>query len=226
MRGCIVSSTADNRVRYFQQPGRKMTRRYHCHPHISISARGPVVRNKPLHLHQSDLDAACGPHCVLMSLMILGLTKYKKSHDLFETTDKKLSKVWAKALEYYFSGCGPKELLGMYEPYKERLTCRFARKDNLHKAAECLSNGGICILGISNKHMDHWVLAVGLSYRTDGKVDGLLLLDPSEVALPFTAWSAMLSISGGNQERYRYDVAMGHTWVAIDTVLVIRLREA
>lgn len=141
-----------------------MIRRYHCHPQISISARGPVVRNKPLHLRQSDLDGACGPHYVLMSLVILGLTKYRQVQKFSDTTDKKLSKVWEKALEYYFSGCGPKELLGLYAPYKERLTWRFAKKDYLHKAVECLSQGGICILGLSNKDMDHWVLAVGLSY--------------------------------------------------------------
>lgn len=203
-----------------------MIRRYHCHPQISISARGPVVRNKPLHLRQSDLDGACGPHCVLMSLVILGLTKYRQVREFSDTTDKKLSKVWEKALEYYFSGCGPKELLALYAPYKERLTWRFAKKDYLHKAVECLSQGGICILGLSNKDMDHWVLAVGLSYRTDGQVDGFLLLDPSEVALPFAAWNATLSFARGTQERYRYDVAMGHTWVAIDTVLTIKLREA
>jgi len=149
-----------------------MIRRYHCHPQISISARGPVVRNKPLHLRQSDLDGACGPHCVLMSLVILGLTKHRQVQEFSDTTDKKLSKVWEKALEYYFFGLRPQRTAWPVCALQGKTHLALAKRDYLHKAVECLSQGGICILGLSNKNMDHWVLAVGLSYRTDGQADG------------------------------------------------------
>lgn len=203
-----------------------MNRAYHCHPQISFSHKGPVVNSKPLHLRQSDLDGACGPHCVLMSLIIFGFAKHRQTQQIADTTDKKLSHVWSKASEYYFRGCSPKELLTLYEPYRDKLASRFVKKDYLNKAAACLSLGGICVIGISNKDMDHWVLAIGISYRLDGQADSFLILDPDEVTIPLAAWNAALSFPRGTQARYRYDVATRHTWVAVNTVLTVTLRDA
>lgn len=199
-------------------------KRFQCHPKINISAKGPVVDNKPLHLRQSDLDSACGVHCVLMSLLLLGLAKHKHTDDLPESTDKRLATVWLRAVEYHFSGTHPKELRQLYEPYKQTLLLRFAKKAFLQKAVDCLHRGGVCIVGISNDDLAHWVLIVGVSYNHEGKADGFLILDPSEAAIPLTAWNARLSFPKGEQESYLYEVALGRAKVAIDTMLTITLR--
>ena len=40
---------------------------------IKASKRGSVVGSMPVHLQQSDLDGACGPHCALTALMVFGI---------------------------------------------------------------------------------------------------------------------------------------------------------
>ena len=45
-----------------------MSRIYRCHSRLSADLQGPVVNQQPLHLRQSSIDGACGPHCALMAL--------------------------------------------------------------------------------------------------------------------------------------------------------------
>ncbi len=50
-----------------------MSHLFRWHSKLSANMTGPLVGKDPLHLQQSDLDGACGHHCALMALMLLGL---------------------------------------------------------------------------------------------------------------------------------------------------------
>ena len=46
---------------------------FRVHPALAVCRQGPCGQRQLVHLRQSDLDGACGPHCLLMALQILGL---------------------------------------------------------------------------------------------------------------------------------------------------------
>ncbi|MCX7178622.1 MAG: PriCT-2 domain-containing protein [Proteobacteria bacterium] len=63
-----------------------------------------MVRNVPLHLHQSDLDGACGPHCALMALMLFGILDRVDLDGLPKARKRRLSSLWKQTETRYFVG--------------------------------------------------------------------------------------------------------------------------
>lgn len=125
-----------------------MSRIYRCHSRLSADLEGPVVNRQPLHLRQSTIDGACGPHCALMALQLLGAVERDELNDISRAASKRLTRLWKRATDVYFAGAAPKQLQALLEPFADTVRSRFVRKLPLEYTAECLDNDGVCIVGI------------------------------------------------------------------------------
>ena len=199
-----------------------MSRIYRCHSRLSADLQGPVVNQQPLHLRQSSIDGACGPHCALMALQLLGAVERDELDDIPKAASKPLTKLWKRAADVYFAGSRPKQLQALLEPFADTVRSRFIRKLPLEHAVECLDNNGVCIVGISNNDYSHWVVAVGVSAPGEYQdPDALLILDPDAPPVPMAPWNAVLHVSLNRNKRHRYLSVEGTCKVVIDSVLAL-----
>jgi len=199
-----------------------MSRIYRCHSRLSANLEGPVVNRQPLHLRQSSIDGACGPHCALMALQLLGAVEREELDDIPKAASKPLTKLWKRAADVYFAGSRPKQLQALLEPFADTVRSRFVRKLPLEHTVECLDNDGVCIVGISTGDYSHWVLAVGVSAPDEYQdPDALLILDPDAPPVPMAPWNAVLHLSLNRNKRHRYMSFDGTSKVVIDSVLAL-----
>jgi hypothetical protein len=196
-----------------------MSRFYRYHPHIQSSIDGPTVNKQPLHLAQSDLDGACGPHCAFMALMIFGIVERDELYSVAKSRKRDLSKMWKRSSLFYFSGSKPSQLKSLFASYKDSLSCKLHKKDWLTQTIESIKADGVCIVGVSNNDFSHWTLAVGYGGQSDGKTDTLLLLDPDAPPIPMLAWNATLNIKTRRNSLYSYVNANGSHKVRVNNTL-------
>lgn len=202
----------------------KMNVLYRWHPRIEASLDGPVVDDALLHLQQSDLDGACGLHCVLMALMLFGVVDRDDLDDVTRLQRKRLRKLWRRSQGSYFAGSRARQLQQLLSPYARKIDSAIHKRGCMKKALPVLAKGGLCIVGISNKRLNHWVLAVGTGgrqKRSDYRPDQLLILDPSYPTLPMLPCNGLLSVRRKRRGRHVYTTAAGHEKVRIDVVLTL-----
>lgn len=197
---------------------------YRLHPAIRSSVHGPMVGAMPIHLQQSDIDGACGPHCAFMALLVFGEIE---RHDLrlLPTSRRKVQKaLWHSAKRHYFHGFHPRQLRSVFAPYPAvRVTVK--DEEGLKHALEALAETGLAIVNIANLDLNHWVLAIGaggMEQQGRFKPLWLLVLDPGHSALPLAAWNGLLSVKRNPNQRHAYDTPEGRNYVAIKTVLAVR----
>lgn len=198
---------------------------YCWHSAIQIRREGPYVNGYPLHLRQGDLDGACGQHCVLMALTLLGITSRFQVENLSKARGKTLSALWNKAERNYFAGTSGEELKETLQPFSKLIKLKLLRRSCIAHTLESLNDGGIAILKIDSPFISHWVLAIGtggLANNIDYKPQWLLLLDPGFDAVRLSPWNAMLSIRPSTYDWHSYKTATGCQRVNIPSVLTIR----
>lgn len=198
---------------------------FRLHPAIKPSKYGPVVGGRPVHLQQSDLDGACGPHCAIVALMILGLVHRDDLDTLPRSRKKRLTALWRRSERNYFRGTYPEQLRSVLAPYGKELDCSIERDECVARVINVLHATGLGIMNISNDDFNHWVLVVGsggTEVRSRYRPASLLILDPSHATLPMSAWNAMLSVRSGRLERHTYNTADGRVRVNIDSFVSLR----
>lgn len=199
-----------------------MSHVYRWHPQLRASIDGPMIGKKPLHLHQSDLDSACGPYCALMALMLMKLVNRNDLDAIHKTKKVPLADFWERASRLYFMGSRLHQLVSLFKPYRHHVTCYPAEKAPVQEAVQTLRADGLCIGAIRNGDFNHWVLMVGIGQREGFKnEDSLLILDPAVPALPLLPWNATLTIQTTRRGWHRYDTADGHCKVFVDHALLL-----
>lgn len=189
---------------------------YFCHPRLSAGLQGSMVGNQRLHMRQGEFDAACGYHCVLMALMLLG--HVRRSAVAAEAGDARLVATRAVAQQYYFEGCDAAELKLQLEPYAKDIDVQELRTRVAERTFEAIEQGHLCLVGFSTEQYMHWVLAVGIRYEAGQRKD-LLVLDPVMAPIPLVPWNGLLLDWGDIQARRA--VAQFTERVVIDSVLVL-----
>ena len=188
-----------------------MSRIYRWHPQLKAGSYGPVVSGAALHLQQSDIDGACGTHCALMALMVLGVINRSDLDELPRARKKPLAQFWQRTAAYYFVGSNPRQLQSVLAPYKESVTCRVLPKKNRQtETLLTLQMDGVCIIGIRNDQFSHWVLAIGTGGKEgfDGtEAKTLLILDPNVPPIPLLSWNATLSLKA-KRHGHRYETSL------------------
>lgn len=198
---------------------------YRWHPRMEASMDGPVVDDDLLHLQQSDLDGACGIFCAIMVLLLFGIVKREDLEDIAGSPKKRLRKLWECSRRCYFIGSRPGQLRSMLTPYRDRVSCAIYKRRCIGHALETLEEGGVCIVGIHNDDLNHWVLAVGTGGQQDGdsyQPDRLLILDPSFPSLPLLPWNGLLLMKHNSHHRHGYLTIDGQDKVRVDAVVALK----
>ena len=207
-----------------------MSHIYRWHKRLKATLEGPMVDDAPLHLQQSDLDGACGQHCMIMALMILGLVRRKDLGISKANRKNALGSFWRSALPYYFKGSKPHRLASFLAPYQDHVSCTVIDKHPANDVAATLYGDGLCIVGIQNPALtlDHWALAVGIGKREGKTEEKLLLLDPAIPPLPMLPWNATITLNINRRGWHRYESANATMKVLLCDALCLipRLSEA
>lgn len=192
---------------------------YRWHPRLTANIDGPMVGKSPLHLQQSDLDAACGHHCVLMSLLLLGEIKRA---DLEGKPNQALSAFWKKARSHYFEGTKPTKLASFFEPYRDAVTSRVVKRNLSKQIRQTLHADGLVIVGIHNASFHHWTLAIGIGgQEISPPKEKLLLLDPTFPPFSMMPWNATLSLDPNRRGWHQYDTPAGRRKVQLSDAVCL-----
>lgn len=193
-------------------------------PQITLTEDGPAVTKtithrtpQLIHLQQGNLDGACGPYCLCMALITLGLEKQSKLSNLKPTKSyKKLVKlISGRSGALVIDGTGLNVLEQYAHPYTKAglITKKIAadlpghcqkRKEGKKKdyksvlkfiVKHVLFNARPVIIG----NVYHYALVIGLGFEDDtsrkkGNPRYLLLLDPDVPAPKHSAWNGVIDI--------------------------------
>lgn len=194
-------------------------------PHLDATHRGPVRQSGDneeeadqdlIHLRQGDLDGACGPYCVLMALLILGLAD-RDTVTVFGLADQRssigklvtrMTEGWGTLFHEGTSLDDLAEMLnGLFRRKLTATTCATSGVECRRFVERSILDGAPVILGISSADVAHWVVVVGLEYWVDEdggrELSRLLLLDPGDPAPTVSAWNGVLEARGSGG-RYPY----------------------
>jgi hypothetical protein len=167
---------------------------------LSPSPFGPAVERDgkliPMFLRQSDLDGACGAHCVLMILVALGKLTRDQVTSLGETLPCHASrKAWSWIRRDYFVGVDTVELCKLVHLFKTIVCCSatFAKGKRAARWAHSqLARGRFVVAGMEGDQQgfDHWALVVGYEQREAGGAGRFLLLDPASDTKRNLCWNS------------------------------------
>lgn len=204
-----------------------------CHGPVAIDRDGNEQR---VHLHQGDLDAACGPYSVFMGLLALGLVKREDvtswgsvgGRTNVQRLVSRMNESWTTLFKLGSSLTELTELLdGLFRadldvvplPAKGT-TCRAFVEEHLRAGAPV-------VLGLSWPNGGHWVLVVGLDLMVDGaepETCRFLILDPAQPPSTVCPWNGIIDARGSGG-RYPYtwwtDGHEGDRKVAFDEALAL-----
>lgn len=162
---------------------------------------------------------ACGHHCVLMALMLLGVVSRDALYE--DEPDERLVEVCAIGQSRYFTGCSATQLKEQFAPFAELVHCRPLRRDLEARTIAALESDHVCLVRFTSPSYSHWVLAVGVMYVED-KPHSLLVLDPLMDGVPLTPWNALLEHWGS--KRLRNTNARWSEKATLEKVIQVGLR--
>ncbi|EAQ40492.1 hypothetical protein MED134_07044 [Dokdonia sp. MED134] len=164
----------------------------------------------PIFLKQGDVDGACGPYCVFMALLISGEISREDIDDLWNiklsTRLGKLVKGMRDHDTLFRSGTHITELntllnnsFGKVIKTDENLN---SGKSLIPFIIEGLQKDAPIVVGVKNRDMGHWLLAVGYEEVND-KISKIFFLDPSGVNTS-NYWNAAIDIIDPQSGIYPY----------------------
>lgn len=166
------------------------------------TAPDPDGKEQLVHLAQGALDGACGPYCLFMALLILGVVR--RDEIMVGSSDGDNIERLFKRLHRY----GPFFRQGTDVTQLKKHLTEFAR----HLRVEATESFGTelrawmeghvrddhpVILGIRWGSGAHWVLVVGLEYESEtDQLCRILVLDPGDPAPTVSAWNGVVDARG------------------------------
>lgn len=172
--------------------------RFVMHSQLRVGRQGALAHGDKVLLRQGESDMACGHHCVLMALMLLGVVSRDALYE--DEPDERLVEVCAIGQSRYFTGCSAAQLKEQFSPFAEQVHCRPLRRDVEARTVVALESDQVCLVRFTSPSYSHWVLAVGVMYA-ESKPHSLLVLDPLMDSVPLTPWNALLEHWGSKKLR-------------------------
>lgn len=177
------------------------------------------LRNKKwgdsVFLSQGSLDGACGPYCLIMALISLGVVKYNKI-TTFPKPQSGVEKLLYNEFNNYPTlfnrGTNRIQLKKIVERvFKGEIHTEIYHKtqpENIQQIKEKIKNDIPVIVGIDFEGGDsHWILAIGLDCD-DEKFENpirLLALDPSGYFPTVSYWNCVIElIPVPNLKKFKY----------------------
>lgn len=145
-----------------------------------------TAQDENVFLRQGSIDGACGPYCVFMTLIILGIVNFNQATNLWSTKGNtklgKLIKAMREHDVFIQNGTFVEDLEKMLEQsFKNDVTTTSISSGGrkvIDFTVASLKNNVPVIVGIRGIDMAHWLLAVGFE-ENNGVVAKLFFLDPS-----------------------------------------------
>lgn len=199
---------------------------FRIHPALAANHQGPCGQHQLVHLRQSDLDGACGQHCLLMALQILGLASREAVLNIDHTRSRALKQLWQASREHYFRGTHVEHITDQLNGFRRQLAVEeHFGYDGAQRACLTLDDGGLALLGVRYRYGGgHWLLAIGTEGRADlrrYRPSRFLLIDPSYDPLPLTPWNGVLNIGSGRARSQRLSSPDGDSLVYLESVLTL-----
>jgi hypothetical protein len=137
---------------------------------------------------QSDIDSACGLHCLAMALSILDLAKGCALQFMSRRKYGVPAEVWSVFQDTYFTGVEPHDYVALVKQLTVPLAVAARYKGDRDLDTFAITNltrgelVALCFKSIAHSRTRHWALGVGAAGAQHGQTavsDTLLLLDPS-----------------------------------------------
>lgn len=182
---------------------------------ITLSSQGPVTLVKNaynlIHFRQGDLDGACGPYCMFMVFIILGLFTRAEAHNMHSWKGSTKKGKFRDALMAFGSlssgGTYNGDLLWLTDFFKsEKVYTKtiYGNKQEVFGACiQAVQASQFPVIGVRwHGGGGHWLLVVGYQgYEKDGEdlqITHLLCLDPGQPAPKTSIWNAVIEVFDKN----------------------------
>jgi hypothetical protein len=192
--------------------------------HEGPVATGPDGEEQRVHLMQGSVDGACGPYCLFMALLALGLVAREDLLAGNHGAKKKggLAKLLRLCDQYgpFFQdgtnlsdlttlvkkSFGKKAGISVYDKSSGNALKQFVTTN--------VEANRPVVLGIDFSEGAHWVLVVGLEYAVDDEghrsLCRFLVLDPGDPAPTVCAWNGVIDARGsGGPYPYTWWTSVG-----------------
>jgi hypothetical protein len=192
--------------------------------HNGPVAKGPNRKEQKIHIQQGDVDGACGPYCLLISLLICGVIWRTEVTSLAARGSNKSFSEFLERIDKFSSlfreGTDIDDLRKLIRKNfrKEIKACvkEKCNKDIVEFVKDHIHTDHPVILGLDFRRGGHWVVVVGLEYIVrksgDEELCRFLVLDPSDPAPKVSAWNGVIDARQSTKGRYPYE-----WWTAKDT---------
>lgn len=185
-------------------------------PWLSVSPNGPVTCAHPhahdyIHLRQGEMDGACGPYCVVMTLIALGVMTRDQAQSLDSFDGRtRLGRFRENLMAFgalVLEGTDDSDVSRLVHVFKhtgvetEVLDVAPRRKTTIRNIADAVDNRKIPIVSVrwNGGHTGHWLLVIGYQgYQADDdenmQITHLLCLDPTSEAPRVSLWNAVIEV--------------------------------
>lgn len=161
-------------------------------------------------LRQGSMDGACGPYCVFMALIILGIIDYSQATNLWLTKGSsklgKLIKAMREHDVFIQNGTFVEDLNTLIAQSFKKDVVTQSTSDGGRKVIDftvnSLKNNAPVIVGIKGVDLAHWLLAVGFE-ENNGVVSKLFFLDPSASEVG-NYWNSIIRVDSSFKGIYPY----------------------
>lgn len=177
---------------------------------LQVSEFGPIsskTRQPELvHLRQGDMDGACGPYCMVMALIALGVLTRSQAENMDQFDGREKAGRFRDGLQQFgaliSTGTDAKDLLWLTDFFKtEKLRAHPVnrnKKDVFNAVNNAVEVGALPIICLRwEGGSAHWVLVVGYQgVEDDGEllVTHLLCLDPGQESPTTGLWNAVVEV--------------------------------
>ena len=185
-------------------------------PWLSVSPYGPVTcaRNHGddlIHLRQGEMDGACGPYCVVMTLITLGVMSHSQALDLHSHDGRtRLGRFRDNMLAFgalVSEGTDDYEVSWLVDSFKkagviaEPFEVSSRRKTTVRNIAQSVDERRVPIVKVEweGGESAHWLLVIGYQgYQANDEdelqITHLLCLDPGSEAPKVSLWNAVVEV--------------------------------
>lgn len=184
-------------------------------PWLSVSPDGPITFAQPashdlVHLRQGEMDGACGPYCVVMALITLGVMTRHQAQSMQSADGRTRLGRFRESLGIFggliSEGTDSFDVGWLMETFKrvgvttEELEVAPRRKKTVKNIADAIDQCKIPIVGVEwEGGSGHWLLVIGYQgYQANDEdellITHLLCLDPTSDAPKVSLWNAVIEV--------------------------------
>ncbi|HCN47270.1 MAG TPA: hypothetical protein DIT18_17740 [Pseudomonas sp.] len=185
-------------------------------PWLSVSPDGPTTIAHPrsqdlVHLRQGEMDGACGPYCVVMALIALGVMSREQAQSLDRFDGRTRLGRFRESLWSFGAlvseGTDNFEVSLLVDIFRrtgvtaDLLETASRRKKTIRNIADAIDERKIPIAGVEwDDGSGHWLLVIGYQgYQADDddeelQITHLLCLDPTSEAPRVSLWNAVIEV--------------------------------